>query len=166
MRPPWALEKRLPASHRGDIQPQMPPLPPGWGTQRGMLGKVEELKSNPSELPPPFPVSSIPSAAGEPSVPLGVKPMGKIPLERSWKRPRAVRVTEVTSCCPHCLEPGHGQTQIKTKALPRKPPQYVLQPLIGSSSLFHPREINIPAPHGLAQEFFPRLATKCGAGLG
>lgn len=83
----WCSEKHLPESHRGDIQPQMPPLPPGWGTQRGMLRKVEEEKSNPSELLPPFPVSSIPSAPfGNPAVSLcqrpqepGVIPMGKNP---------------------------------------------------------------------------------------
>lgn len=31
-----------------------------------------------------------------------------------------------------------------------------------SLPLFHPMEMNIP--HGLAQELFPRLGTKCGLG--
>lgn len=178
----WCSEKHLPESHRGDIQPQMPPLPPGWGTQHGMLRKVEEEKSNPSELLPPFPVSSIPSVPfGNPAVSLPAaasarcNPHGKKSLwSRFWETPRAVGaagVTEVTPWwhCPTAWSQGgtsrwDGQTQIKIKALCRKAPRNVLQPLIGFPSPFPPHGDEYSSRTGTG--ILPKVGYQVWAGLG
>lgn len=149
-----------------------------WDAQKGRGGKIQPLRASATipgvlhslcTLWEPSRVT-LPAAASARCNPHGKKSL----WSRFWETPRAVGAAGVTEVTPWWHRPTawsqggtsrwDGQTQIKIKALCRKAPRNVLQPLIGFPSPFPPHGDEYSSRTGTGT--LPKVGYQVWAGLG